>query len=127
MHGFERVDDRQSQTKKGLDRQGTPANHRFERPAFQQLHGNKALAILLSDVIDRANIRMAQRRSRFSLAPETTDGLWIVSNIIGQEVEGHKAMQAHVLGLVNDAHASAAKFFHNAVVRDGLADHSYVT
>ena len=35
---------------------------------------------------------MAQRRSRFSLSPETTDGLWIASNIIGQELEGDKAM-----------------------------------
>ena len=31
-------------------------------------------------------------------------------------------MEARVFGLVDDAHAAAAKFFDDAVVRDSLAD-----
>ena len=38
-------------------------------------------------------------------------------------IEGDEAAQFDVFSLVDHAHASAAKFLDNAVVRDGLADH----
>jgi hypothetical protein len=49
--------------------------------------------------------------------------LRIFSNIIRQELEGDEAMQPGILGLVDHAHAAAAEFLDNAIVRDGLADH----
>src|SRR5258708_24322568 len=41
------------------------------------------------------------------------------------ELQRHKAVKASVLGLVHDAHASAAELFDDAVMRDNLANHSF--
>jgi hypothetical protein len=49
--------------------------------------------------------------------------LRITGNLLGQELEGDKAMQPSVLGLVDDAHAAASEFLDDTVVRDGLAEH----
>ena len=37
--------------------------------------------------------------------------------------EGDPASEREILRLVDDAHTAAAKLSHDAVVRDGLADH----
>jgi len=42
----------------------------------------------------------------------------------GQELQGNEAVQPRVLGLVDYPHASATKLFDDAVMRNGLADHS---
>jgi hypothetical protein len=67
------------------------------------------------------------RRLRFPL--KTRESLGIPSDLIRQKLESHETMQAGVFCLVDHAHASAAEFFENAVVGDGLAEHwraSYV-
>ena len=43
-----------------------------------------------------------------------------MSDIIWQEFQSNEAAKFGVLGLVDNAHAPAAEFFDNAVVRDGL-------
>jgi hypothetical protein len=40
-----------------------------------------------------------------------------------EKFQGDKSAQSYILGLVDDAHP-AAYLLHNAVVRDGLADHA---
>src|SRR5947207_4474576 len=49
--------------------------------------------------------------------------LRITGHFWRQELQPNEAMQAGVLGLVHNAHAAAAEFLNDAVVRDGLADH----
>jgi hypothetical protein len=39
-----------------------------------------------------------------------------------QELQGNRAAQFGVFGLVHHAHLAAAEVLYNAVVRDGLAD-----
>ena len=43
-------------------------------------------------------------------------------NLVGQELERHKPVQARVLGLVNNAHTAAAQFFNDAVVGNRVAE-----
>jgi len=45
-------------------------------------------------------------------------------DIIRQELQSNKAVQLHVLRLVDHTHPATAEFLDNAVVRDGLANHS---
>jgi hypothetical protein len=55
--------------------------------------------------------------------------LRVLRHIVGQEFESDKATKVGVLGLIDHAHPTAAELLHDAVVRDGLADHwreSYV-
>ena len=44
-------------------------------------------------------------------------------DVFGEELEGDEAAELDVFGLVDHAHAAAAEFFEDAIVRDGLADH----
>jgi hypothetical protein len=47
----------------------------------------------------------------------------ISGNAIRQELERNETTPFNVLGLVDDAHATAAKLFDDAVARDCLTDH----
>ena len=48
-------------------------------------------------------------------------GLW---DFIGQEFQGHEAMEPYILCLVNNTHPAPAQFFDDEVVRDRLIDHA---
>ena len=89
--------------------------------AIQKLHGDKGLAILLADVINGANIRVIQSGGSLGFHLKTGQGLRILGNRSGQELERDKTMQPRVLSLVHHAHPAAPSFLDNAVVRDGSA------
>jgi hypothetical protein len=52
------------------------------------------------------------------------EGLRIFGYFIRQELEGNKPLELDVLSLVDHTHSDASDFLDDAVVRDGLADHS---
>jgi hypothetical protein len=45
-----------------------------------------------------------------------------LGNVVGKKFQGNLAAKPHVLGFVDDAHASAAEFFKDGVMGDGAAD-----
>jgi hypothetical protein len=49
--------------------------------------------------------------------------LGLARNLIWQELQGDKTVQAGVFGLVDDSHAAPADFLDDAIVRNGLANH----
>ncbi len=95
----------------------------LQRQAVQKLHGDERLAVVLANFVDGADIGMVQGRCGLGFALEAGEGLGVLGNIIGQELQGDEAMQLHVLGLVDDTHPAAAELLDDAVVRDGLPDH----
>ena len=99
-----------------------PGNSMLERLPIQKLHRNEWLALVLANFVDRANVRMIQGGRRLGFALKATEGLRVFGYIVGQEFESRKAAEFQVLGFVNDAHPTAAEFFHDAVVRDRSAD-----
>jgi hypothetical protein len=52
--------------------------------------------------------------------------LRVAGDVFWQELDGDEAMQAGVLGLIDNAHAAASQLLDNPVVRDGLADHGRI-
>jgi hypothetical protein len=54
---------------------------------------------------------------------EPGERLRVSRYFIGQELQGHEAMQPSVLGFVHHTHPATAEFLDNAVVRDGLTYH----
>ena len=83
----------------------------------------KALAFLLADVVDGADVGMVQGGGGLGFAPEAVQGLRVLGDIVGQEFERDEATERGVFGLVDHTHAAAAQLLDDAVVRDGLADH----
>jgi hypothetical protein len=59
-----------------------------------------------------------------SFPAETFVRLRVSSNIFRQELQGDEATKLCILGLVHDTHPTTAQLLDDAVVRDGLADHS---
>jgi hypothetical protein len=48
----------------------------------------------------------------------------ILGHFFRKEFQGDKAMQAGVVGLINDAHPAPTEFLSDAVMRNGLPDHT---
>src|SRR5437870_4658374 len=91
--------------------------------AIQKFHGDESVSTFFPDVVDGADVGMVQGGGSLCFAPETTQGLRIAGNLIGQELKGYEAMQPGVLGLVDDAHSAAADLLDNTVMRNRSLDH----
>src|SRR5438552_2606017 len=90
---------------------------------FQELHSYKRLAFVLTNIVDRANIRMVERGCRLSLSPKTLQCLLILNKRRGEELERNEPMQPGILRLINDSHTPATQSFQNIVMRKDLAQH----
>src|SRR5271165_114908 len=79
MGGVQRIRDvnRQSQQQFRLHRTATDAM--LQRHAIEELHRNERSAVLLIDVVDRADVGMVQRRGGASFAPEALKRHLVVS------------------------------------------------
>jgi len=95
----------------------------FQRHAFQVVHGNERLAGLVVNLVDGADVRVAQSGSCLGFTLEASERLRISRHILGKELEGDKAAKFQILGLVHNPHASATQLLEDAVMRDGLSDH----
>ena len=65
---------------------------------------------MLADVVNRADVGMAQSRCCLRFALEAGERLRVPCHLVGQELERDEAVQARILRFVNDAHATATSF-----------------
>jgi hypothetical protein len=94
----------------------------LQRHSVQKLHGDEGLAALVINLVNGADVRMIQGGRSLRFALESGQSLRVFGDFIGQEFQGDETMQLHVLGLVDDTHATAAELLDDAIVRDVLAD-----
>ena len=94
----------------------------LQRRAIEILHHDERMPVLLADLMNRANVRMVQSGSGARLAAKALKGLRVTDNVIREELQRHEAAKLSILGLVNNAHASAAKLLNNPVVRNRAAN-----
>jgi hypothetical protein len=81
---------------------------------------------VLSDIVNRADMRMIEGRGGAGLALEPFDRTRIPRQFLGEEFQRDGTSQARVFGPVDDAHAALTQLFQDVIVRDGLADHPLV-
>src|SRR5450755_4674332 len=79
----------------------------LQRHPVEKLHGDKRSAMLVVNLIYRADIGMVQCGSGLRLALKAAEGLWVLGDIVGQEFERYKAVEFNILGLVDHTHAAA--------------------
>ena len=106
--GIERVCDFDGERKKSLDLHGTSADPVLERCALEQLHGDEGLSVLIADVMDGADVGMVQSRRGLRFSLKASQRLGFAGDVFRQELEGHEAMQADVLGLIDHTHPAPA-------------------
>jgi hypothetical protein len=70
---------------------------------------------------------MSQRRHfcQITVVLHNTGIMPLPRNFVRQELERDETVQSRVLSFVDHAHAAAAQFLDDPVVRDGLADYAY--
>jgi hypothetical protein len=78
---------------------------------------------VFADLVNGADIGMVQRRGSFGFTLEAAERLRILRYIVRKELQGDETTKIGVLCFVDDAHPTAAEFFDDAVMGDGLADH----
>src|SRR5581483_9160537 len=116
VRGIQSIRNVKRQWKKRFHIQRTPRDSAFQRHALQEFHHDERLPILLIDLINCADIWMVQSGGSLGFALEAAESLSVMSNFVGQKLEGHKAAELHILGLVDHAHTTTADFLDDAVV-----------
>src|SRR5689334_5355202 len=96
----------------------------FEGLAVEELHRDERVALMLVDLVDRADVGMIQGRRGLGLALEAAECLGIFGDVVGKEFQRDEPLELGVLGLVDDTHPAAAQLLENSVVGYGLADHA---
>src|SRR5712692_2198803 len=95
----------------------------LERLAFHEFHGNEVLAVLLADIVNRADVGMIERGGGFGFAAEALECGGALRGFRRKKLQRDEALEAGVFGFVDDAHATAAQLLEYAIVRDRQADH----
>jgi len=95
----------------------------LERLPLHQLHHDEGVALVLGDLVDHADAGVIEGGGGARLPLESLERLGVVRQLVGQQLEGHATLEAHVLRLVDDAHAAAAEPAQDPVVGQRLADH----
>ena len=104
-------------------RQRFAGHVRGKRFAFEQLHHQKRLVVILADVEDRADIRMIERGRGARFALEPFEGFAIRGERGRQEFDGDLPAQARVFGAIDHAHAALAQVRNNAIVGNRSPEH----
>src|SRR5713226_1209574 len=89
---------------------------------LQQLHHQEGLAVVLSELVDGANIGMVECGSSPRFPLKAFDRLRIISKLLGKELERDTSAQLEVFGFINHAHPAAAQYLQYAVVGNLLTD-----
>ena len=118
-----RVGDLDAELEHAVERQRAARELVLQRPAVEQFHDDELLAVVLADVVDRADVRVVERRGDARLAAEAVERFGVGGEIGGQELQRDLAAEADVLGAVDHAHAAGAEPLENLVMGDNGANH----
>jgi hypothetical protein len=88
----------------------------LQRFAFEILHHEERNAPVLADLEQGDDVLVPQGRRRPRLAQEAGAGLGIVGQLRPHDLEGDHAPEMGVLGLVDDAHATAPQYLQDPVM-----------
>ncbi len=80
-----------------------PSGQRFP---FEKLHHQELDAVLMADVVERADVRVAQRRDALRLALEALAEPRVKRQRCRQDFDGDDPVEARVASLVDLAHAA---------------------
>src|ERR1700736_3436994 len=90
-----------------LGRQRTFTQAVGESLAFQKLHDQEIDTILMTDIMQSADVGMVQRRDGPGFAVETLFGFDIVGKMAGEDFDRDRAVEASILRPINLSHAAS--------------------
>ena len=120
MSGIKRVRDLDSQIEHCLDFQRLAIDPMPEGLTFEQFHRDEGSPLGVIDFVDGADVRVVQGGRSFGLALKTAEGLCVVGEFVGKELQGNVATELEVFCLVHDTHPPAADLAEDAVMGNRL-------
>src|ERR1700675_3217687 len=121
--GIEGIGELDAQIEHRCDLQRLASDPMPKRLPVEQFHGDEGSPIGIINFVDRADVRVVQRGRSLGFPLKTTEGLGVVSEFVGKELQGDVATELYILGLIDNAHAAATQLLDDAVVRDCLVYH----
>jgi hypothetical protein len=88
--------------------------------ALQQFHRNESSSICLVDLVDRADVWVVQGGRGFGFPLKTAEGLRVVGEFVGKELQGDMATELEVFRLIDHTHAAAPDLAEDAVMGNRL-------
>jgi len=122
VSGLEGVGSLDSNGQQFFDGEGMVGHGLTEGLSFEQLHDEEVLSAQLLDGVNGADVGVIQGRGGASLALETLDGLAVLGQGVGQELEGDTPAETGIFGFVDHAHAATSQFSKDFVMGNGLSD-----
>ncbi len=107
-----------------VERQGAPGHLAVQGLALQEGHSEERAAVLLANLVHRADVGVVQRSSGLRLAPESRGVVADAGQFPRQELQRDGALEPGVLRFVDDPHAPFAQRLQNAVVGNVLLGHA---
>ena len=98
-----------------IERQWTSCEPRRKRLAFQILHHQEVDAVLMTDVVQRADVRVGERRDGLRFAIEAGAELRIRGERAREDLDRHRAREARVGCSVDLAHPACPDQMVDAV------------
>ena len=89
----------------------------LQRHALHQFHRDERDALVLVDVVNRADIRMVQRRGSARLALKSLERSRVGRHAQRHKFQRHLPPQLRILSAIHHAHPAAADLFDDAVMR----------
>src|SRR5678810_556036 len=86
--------------------------------AMELLQGDEGLTVLFADLVNRADVRMIERRRRPRFEPEALGGLRAALQVAWQELQRDVPAKRQILGLIDDAHTARADAAQDPIVGD---------
>jgi len=108
MRAIERIGDLDAVTNDVRERQRPARDALGERLAFEQLHHQIAAAVVLADVVQRADVRMVELRDRARFPLEAEFELCAAGELGREHFHRDAAVQARVACAPHLAHAAGA-------------------
>jgi hypothetical protein len=118
----QRIGDLNRQTDQSIGRERLAMDLVGERVPFEELEYQERSVICVANFVDRADVRMIQRRRGASFAKESLSRR-TVGGVALDEFEGHFPTEDEIFGEVDLTHSSRAESLEQLIVRNGLADH----
>src|SRR5207249_2942831 len=81
----------------------------LERFAVETLHDDERRAVVFADVIQRADVRVIERRNRLGFALEALAEPRVVDALFRKDLDGNRAVQSRVARAIDLAHPAGSE------------------
>ena len=122
VRGVERVGNLNGKIEQRFGLDGLAANTMLQRPPLEEFHGDERHAVLLVDLVDRADARMIERGCGARLTLEALQRLRVLHHLRGEKLQCDGPAQLDIFGAIDHTHTAAAQPFSYAVMADDFVD-----